>query len=102
VRVWARHGPDFVHMAIALQAESERVRRAPSRALATYAAAIERARQVGYAHHAAFLHERRAALLADLRRHTEAAGALRQAIALYEEWGACGKSETLRQVLADL
>lgn len=49
----------------------------------------------GYRHYAAFLQERRAEMLLDLGRSLESAAALRQAIALYEEWGARGKAETL-------
>jgi serine/threonine protein kinase len=102
VRVWARIGPDFPHMVQTLEAERMRLRRHPQAALARYAQAIERASQQGYVHHAAFLHERRAYLLTHLRRSTEAAGALRQATALYEEWGAHGKAEALRRLRAKL
>jgi hypothetical protein len=102
VRVWARIGPDFAHMVQTLEAERMRLRRHPQAALARYAQAIERASQQGYVHHAAFLHERRAYLLTHLRRSTEAAGALRQATALYEEWGAHGKAEALRRLRAKL
>jgi predicted RNA polymerase sigma factor len=102
LRIWAREGPDFVHMARALAAERARVRGQPRAALAHYAQAIERAGAQGYVHHAAFLHERRAGLLSELRRDTEAAAALRQAIGLYEEWGARGKAQSLRRVRSAL
>jgi hypothetical protein len=95
VRTWAEHGPDFVHMAEALRAERARLEGRSAQALACYAAATERATRQGYRHHAAFLLERRARLLADLRRDTEASAALRQAIRLYAEWGAHGKAEAL-------
>jgi hypothetical protein len=96
LRIWARYSPDFVHMTPALQAERARLRRRPQQALTFYARSIARATQQSYRHHAAFLHERRAQLLLELNRSTEAAAALRQAIALYEEWGAAGKAQTLR------
>ena len=41
-------------------------------------------------------------MLIELRRGTEAATALRQAIALYEEWGALGKSDALRRLRSEL
>ncbi len=102
VRVWARLGPDFRHMALLLEAERLRLRRRSAEALRGYAKALERASEQGYAHHAAFCHERRAKLLIELRRGTEATTALRQATALYEEWGALGKAEALRQLRSEL
>jgi hypothetical protein len=93
---WARCGPDFVHMAQALEAERQRLHRQTERALRSYAQAAERAARQGYRHHAALMHERRAELLLDQRRETEARGALERASGLYEEWGALAKAEALR------
>ena len=45
----------------------------------------------GYRHHAALCHERRASLLQRLRRKTEAAAALKQALQHYRDWGASAK-----------
>ncbi len=96
VRIWAEHGPDFVHMVDALRAERARLGGRAAQALAAYASATDRATRQGYRHHAAFLLERRARLLGELRRDTEASTALRQAVKLYAEWGAHGKAEALR------
>ncbi len=41
--------------------------------------------------------ERRARMLAEQRRETEAGAAFREAIALYWEWGAAPKAEALVQ-----
>jgi predicted ATPase len=102
VRVWSHHGPDFVHMVLALQAELERLRHRPRLALARYGQAIEHATQQGYGHHAALLHERRAQLLLTLRRTTETVATLRRAISLYEAWGSSGKAAALQFQLATL
>jgi len=102
VRIWARHGPDFVHMVLGLQAERQRLAQRPRQALVTYERAIKRATQQSYCHHAAFLYERRAQLLRALSRSTEASSALSRAIVLYEEWGARGKADTLRKLHASM
>jgi len=92
---WARLGPDFAHMELFLQAELARAR--GHAALDVYPRAIERALAQGYPHHAALIHERRAALLLDAGRADEAADATRSAIELYERWGALAKVEQLRE-----
>jgi hypothetical protein len=97
VRIWAEHGPDFGHMCEALQAERSRLQGRTAHALGAYTSAIERAQRQGYRHHAAFLLERRAGLLVELRRETEAEAALRHALRLYTEWGAHGKAEALQR-----
>jgi hypothetical protein len=88
LRIWARHGPDFVHLAQGLEAERAKLAGRRSRALDMYQTAARRAEQQGYLQHAALFHERRAALLEKLRRGTEAAAAIRLAIELYARWGA--------------
>jgi hypothetical protein len=96
LRVWAQEGPDFRHMVLGLEAEQARLAGQHRQALARYADAAERAGSKGYRQHAALLLERRAGLLQSLRRGTEAASALSQALALYEEWGAHAKVAQLR------
>jgi tetratricopeptide (TPR) repeat protein len=88
LRRWAHPGSDFVHMHQLLNAESMRLRGKSSPALAAYAKAAITAREHGHRHQAAMAHERRAELLRELRRDPEASASLRQAIELYEEWGA--------------
>ena len=100
LRIWARHGPDFVHMVEALEAERARLRGDVQGALARYAQISDAAAQRGYVHHAALLQERRARLLSQLRRDFEARGVLQRAAALYGEWGARAKAEELRRLAA--
>ena len=102
LRTWARHGPDYVHMVLALEAEQIRLRGRLRLALARYSAAAERAALQGYTHHVALLHERRGRLLQGARRDVEAAGALRQALGLYREWGAGAKVRILSEEIAAL
>lgn len=84
-------GSDFVHMAVLLQAETARLARDFTRARVVYEQASQRARQPGFPYHAALAHERRASMLVAIRRETEAADAMKEALALYGEWGADGK-----------
>jgi hypothetical protein len=102
LRIWAREGPDFVHMVQALDAERARLRGDVQGALARYAQVSESAAQRGYVHHAALLQERRGRLLARLRRDFEARTVCARAAALYEEWGALAKAEELRRLSASL
>jgi hypothetical protein len=102
LRIWARHGPDFVHLAQGLAAERARLRRSHARALDLYQSAAQRAEQQGYPQHAALLHERRSQLLEQLRRGTEAAAALRATIALYQSWGADTKVAQLEHRRSEL
>ncbi len=95
LRRWARAGPDFAHMAMFLAAENARLSGDFRAATALYEQAARRARQQQFAHHAALAHERRARTLIAVRREAEAASALRDAIALYEEWGAEAKAAAL-------
>jgi len=100
---WALSGPDFVHMAMLLEAERTRLRGKLPRARARYDQAAQRARQQEFPHHAAMAHERRATLLAEHRRETEAASSLAQAGAIYRDWGAIAVADAIekrRQVLA--
>ncbi len=92
---WARHGPDFVHLADFLRAERAAVRGRSSAARAAYAKVIVRAQQRGYTHHAALAAEREARLLLDLRRESESRKQLVLARKLYEQWGALAKAERL-------
>jgi tetratricopeptide (TPR) repeat protein len=88
---WARGGPDFAHMVTLLRAEHARLAGDRTKAQLLYEQAAQRARQQSFPHHAALAQERRASLLASARRQTEASAALREALALYREWGALGK-----------
>jgi hypothetical protein len=95
LRRWARGGPDFVHMALVLEAERARLRRRFERARTLYAQSALQARKQGFPHHAALVHERHADLLLELRRDSESNAALRDAAALYREWGAQHKADAL-------
>jgi len=97
LRTWARRGPDFVHLAQGIEAELARRRGRSARALDLYQSAAQRAERQGHVHHAGLLHERRAALLDQLRRGTEAATALTAAIERYQAWGAETKVAQLAQ-----
>ncbi len=85
---WARHGPDFVHMALALEAESAALRGNVPGAHRLFQGAVRRALQQEFSHHAALILERHASVLGRARRDTEAAAARTQALALYRAWGA--------------
>jgi hypothetical protein len=95
LHTWAKTGPDFVHMAQLLEAETARLAGDVARARALYDQAVQRARQQDFPHHAALGHERRALMLVELRRETEAAAAFKDAVALYRQWGAEAKAEVL-------
>jgi hypothetical protein len=100
--IWARHGPDFVHMAKLLAAEHARVRGDGTKALSLYREAAQRATTQRHVHHAALIHERAADMLRAQRRFTDAATELREAIAAYQEWGARAKVSLLRDRREDL
>jgi tRNA A-37 threonylcarbamoyl transferase component Bud32 len=95
MRRWARGGPDFVHMALVLGAERARLRSHFDRARMLYVQGAQQARKQGFLHHAALVQERHASLLLALRRYTESSAALRDAVALYREWGAQPKADAL-------
>jgi len=95
MRRWARRGPDFEHMECFLSAEVMRVRRRFDSALKLYMRSSELAFACGYVHHAGLASERRASLLAELRRRPEASVALHEARRAYESWGCAAK---LRQI----
>ena len=97
LRTWAKAGPDFVHMAQLLEAETARLAGHAVRARSLYDQAVQRARQQEFPHHAALGLERRALMLAEQRRGTEAAAALKDAIGLYRQWGAESKADALTQ-----
>ena len=88
LRRWSRSGPDFAHMIALLDAEHARLRGRGVRARALYAEAARRAREQEFIHHAALAHERRSQMHLHERRETEAASCMRDAIVLYEGWGA--------------
>jgi hypothetical protein len=94
---WAKTGPDFVHMAQLLEAETARLAGNVARARALYEQSVQRARQQEFPHHAALGNERRGLMLMELRRGTEAAAALKDAIGLYRQWGADAKADALAQ-----
>jgi hypothetical protein len=99
LREWACPGSDFVHMYQLLSAERLRLRGNARAAALAYGRGASEAREHGHRHHAAMAHERRAELLFELGRATEARGSLRQAIDLYEEWGAPVKVAAIARVL---
>ncbi len=92
---WARHGPDFVHMADLLRAERAALRGRIDLARSLYATAARRAQQQGYVHHAAIACEREADLLTRVRRETEAGLARTRARTLYQRWGASTKVQLM-------
>ena len=87
-------------MATLLEAEHARLRGRHGVARSAFERAAHGAREQQFPHHAALAHERRASLLQALRRETEASTALREATALYGEWGATAKVPLLEQRLA--
>jgi hypothetical protein len=95
LRRWAKGGPDFVHMVTFLEAERTCLRGRENAARLLYQHAARAAREQEYVHHAALAHERHARSLLRDRRETEAAAALRDAIAHYEAWGAAAKASAL-------
>ncbi len=97
MRAWAHIGPDFVHMAQILEAERLRLSLHVTAALSTYAKAAERARSIGYIHHAALCRELRGELLYEQRRPMESRVELIASIELYREWGANTKVAQLQQ-----
>jgi hypothetical protein len=101
LRRWAHPGSDFVHMHQLLNAEHLRLRGDVRGALAVYAKGAGHAREHGHRHHAALAHERRAELLIAMGRKTEARTSLREAVALYAEWGATVKVASLASDLSD-
>ncbi len=96
LRRWAGHGPDFVHMALLLDAELQRSRNRSRNALLLYASAAKEAVSAGYVHHAAFAHERAAELLGQSARTINAQTELNAAIDLYRAWGATHKVSQLK------
>jgi hypothetical protein len=100
LRGWSHPGSDFVHMSQLLEAERLRLRGGTQAALALYSKGASAALDHGHRHQAALAHERRAELLGELRRETEARASLRQAMLIYAEWGASAKATLLDARLA--
>jgi hypothetical protein len=84
-------------MAQLLQAEATRARGHSANALRQYQEATQQARRAGYLHHAALCSERRAGLLEEKRRGTEAEATIGLAAELYEQWGARAKALGLKR-----
>jgi len=97
LRHWAMAGTDFVHMMTLLGAELSSLRGRRDDARNAYLQAARLARHYDYLHHAALAHELHAGSLRHERRETEAAAALRDAIALYTTWGAVLKAAALME-----
>jgi len=95
LRQWAKFGPDFGHMQRLLAAENARLRGRTEHAHQLYEQAARAATTDAYPHHAALAKERRAEMLFQLRRETEARHLMGQAAALYRAWGATGKAQQL-------
>jgi len=98
LRVLARFNPDFTHMVALLEAEVARSRQRTAKAHQRYLVASHAAHAVGYTQHAALAHERRADLLEERGRSTEARAARATAIELYRAWGALAKAEQLQRL----
>jgi len=97
MRRWAAHGPDFAHMTELLMAERCVVRGRTKAALEHYERSAERARAVGYVHHAALAQERRSKLAEATGRRYVAILARSEAKELYAEWGAYAKVAQLER-----
>ncbi len=94
--VVAKHGPDFVHMVRMLRAERGWALGRGNQALEEYAQAAEAAEKIGYIHHAAIAHERRAHILREGNLSSNFHEALQYARESYHAWGALAKAESLR------
>ncbi len=90
---WARDGPDFAHMALLLDAERMRLAGVERPARALYERAAQGAEHQEFTQHAALAHERLGRMHVDLGRHAQAALELGKASALYQTWGAQGKTD---------
>ena len=99
LRVMAKRGPDFVHMAVFLEAEEARLAGRHGQCLERYRSAAERALRQGYRHHAALIFERHARYLQQQHNDAEALSLLNRAITLYADWGAHAKVTALRREL---
>jgi hypothetical protein len=95
LRTWAREGPDFAPLQALLEAEMARLDANPQGARVLYERAAQGAAQQEFPHVAALAYERHARMLIEARRETEAASALKDAIAWYRKWGAVPKVEAL-------
>jgi len=92
---------EFAPMHLGLQAEWAQLRSRSKDALGLYNEAAETMIKHGFRHQAALMHERRARLLAVLRREIEIPAVLTRAASLYEVWGATAKATELRHEAAD-
>ncbi len=99
---WASGGPDFLHMLQFLRAERARLTRDVTRARRLYEQCAREAIAREFIHHAALAKERHASLLLEVRRATDARDALRQALQLYERWGAAPKVVQLETQIEEL
>jgi hypothetical protein len=91
LRKWARHGPDFVHMAALLDAERARLKGKDAQARQRYSIAAKRASAHAYPHHAGLTYARLATLLDTSRRASEAEAARELAEAAYRAWGSIAR-----------
>ncbi len=91
LRDWAHRGPDFLHMAVLLEAELCILGGDGEAALRAYRHAADRARQAQFRHHAALAEEQLARCLLGLGRMDDARAAAFAARDLYADWGAEAK-----------
>jgi len=102
LETWAQMGPDYGHMLQFLRAEQLRLAGKRDQAHRLYEQAARGAMTQEFIHHAALAKERRAVLLLEHRRATEARDVMLQALQLYERWGALLKVTALRAKHASL
>ena len=84
-------------MVLLLEAERAHLRGHRAKARGLYEEAARAAQRQDFVHHAALAHERLSQMLLEEGCQTEAAAALREAIGLYQVWGALPKAAALRE-----
>ncbi|HEX5804635.1 MAG TPA: diguanylate cyclase [Azospira sp.] len=97
MRQWARHAPaNHRHHWCLVEAERLRVIDQPEGAMRHYEQAIDLARETGFVHEEALAYELAARFQRQHERERLAGYYMRQALQLYERWGAVGKVAQLR------
>ena len=101
LKVWADNAPmNYRHHWLLVEAERQRVAGRVEEATQLYDQAIDQAHAGGFLHEEAFAHER--AARAFIQRGLDRSGSfyLREALSLYERWGATAKAARLRAELS--
>jgi hypothetical protein len=101
LRRWASPHSDIPHMVRFLEAEQHALRGRTTIALSLHLRSAKEAQELGDRAHAALAPEARGTLLRRLNRIREANASLRQAMALYQDWGATAKVESMRAGLGE-